>query len=89
MFNYACLGNQIGVLRAYDSDKEGTLNSLLGYTLLRQKPTKPFDRMFTIDQANGEIKLANKNLQRKEVSQYELTFNVTDGGKRNLNSNVK
>uniref|UniRef100_A0A8C1NJ26 Cadherin 17, LI cadherin (liver-intestine) n=1 Tax=Cyprinus carpio TaxID=7962 RepID=A0A8C1NJ26_CYPCA len=73
------IGNQIGVLRAYDSDKEGTLNSFLGYTLLRQKPTKPFDRMFTIDQANGEIKLANKNLQRKEVSQYELTFNVTDG----------
>uniref|UniRef100_A0A8C2I7V8 Cadherin 17, LI cadherin (liver-intestine) n=1 Tax=Cyprinus carpio TaxID=7962 RepID=A0A8C2I7V8_CYPCA len=73
------IGNQIGVLRAYDSDKEGTLNSLLDYTLLRQKPTKPFDRMFTIDQANGEIKLANKNLQRKEVSQYELTFNVTDG----------
>uniref|UniRef100_A0A671MUT1 Cadherin-17-like n=1 Tax=Sinocyclocheilus anshuiensis TaxID=1608454 RepID=A0A671MUT1_9TELE len=73
------IGNQIGVLPAHDSDKEGTLNSLLDYTLLRQKPTKPFDRMFTIDQVNGEIKLANKNFQRKEVPQYELTFSVTDG----------
>ncbi|XP_059423900.1 cadherin-17-like [Carassius carassius] len=71
------IGNQIGVLPAHDSDKEDTLNSFLVYTLLRQKPAKPFDRMFTID--NGEIKLANKNLQRKVVSQYELTINVTDG----------
>ncbi|XP_052434169.1 cadherin-17 [Carassius gibelio] len=71
------IGNQIGVLPAHDSDKENTLNSLLVYTLIRQKPAKPFDRMFTID--NGEIKLANKNLQRKVVSQYELTINVTDG----------
>lgn len=73
------IGNQIGVLPAHDSDKEGTLNSLLDYTLLSQKPTKPSEMMFTIDQVNGEIKVANKNFQRKEVPQYELTFSVTDG----------
>ncbi len=37
--------------------------------------------MFTIDQVNGEIKVANKNFQRKAVPQYELNFSVTDGGK--------
>ncbi|XP_067304705.1 cadherin-17 [Pseudorasbora parva] len=72
------IGNLIGILQAHDSDKENTLNSLLTYTLLSQKPTKPSEKMFTIDQTNGEITVANQNFRRKEVSQYELTFNVTD-----------
>ncbi|KAI2655212.1 Cadherin-17 [Labeo rohita] len=70
--------NQIGVLPAHDSDKEGTLNSLLVYTLLSQVPSKPYDKMFSIDQGNGEIKVAIANFQRKEVPQYELTFSVSD-----------
>lgn len=82
-----CLGNLIGVLPAHDSDEENSLNSLLTYTLLSQTPTKPSDKMFIIDQVNGEIKVANKNFQRKEVSQYELIFNVTDQGTWKLNSN--
>ncbi|KAK2902996.1 hypothetical protein Q8A67_007709 [Cirrhinus molitorella] len=74
------LGNLVGVLPAHDSDKEGTLNSLLVYTLLSQVPTEPADKLFSIDQGNGEIKVANKNtFKRKEVPQYELTFNVSDG----------
>ncbi|RXN30406.1 cadherin-17-like protein [Labeo rohita] len=72
------IGNQIGVLPAHDSDKEGTLNSLLVYTLLSQVPSKPDDKMFSIDQGNGEIKVAIANFQRKEVPQYELTFSVSD-----------
>jgi len=80
------LGNTIGVLLAHDSDEENTLNSLLTYSLLSQTPTHPNENMFTIDQVNGEIKVANQNFQRKEVSQYELTFTVSDQGKCNLNS---
>ncbi|KAK7147325.1 hypothetical protein R3I94_009993 [Phoxinus phoxinus] len=72
------LGNTIGVLPAHDSDEENTLNSLLTYTLLSQTPTLPSEQMFSIDQLTGEIKVANQNFQRKKVSQYELTFNVTD-----------
>ncbi|XP_026084247.1 cadherin-17-like [Carassius auratus] len=72
------IGNPIGVLPAHDSDEEGTLNSLLDYRLLSQTPPKPFGNMFTINQNNGEIKVANKNFQRKEVPQYELTFSVSD-----------
>uniref|UniRef100_A0A671MB22 Cadherin-17-like n=1 Tax=Sinocyclocheilus anshuiensis TaxID=1608454 RepID=A0A671MB22_9TELE len=73
------IGNPIGVLPAHDSDEEGTLNSFLDYTLLSQTPPKPFGKMFTINQDNGEIKVANKYFQRKEVPQYVLTFSVTDG----------
>lgn len=80
------LGSLIGVLPAHDSDEENTLNSLLTYTLLSQTPTDPSEKMFTIDQVNGEIKVANQNFQRKIVSQYELTFRVTDQGKCKLNS---
>lgn len=81
------LGNLIGVLPAHDSDEENTLNSLLTYTLLSQTPIKPSDKMFTIDQVNGEIKVANQNFQRKVVSEYVLTFRVADQGKCKLNSN--
>ncbi|KAG1947494.1 cadherin-17 [Pimephales promelas] len=72
------IGNTIGVLLAHDSDEENTLNSLLTYSLLSQTPTHPNENMFTIDQVNGEIKVANQNFQRKAVSQYELTFTVSD-----------
>uniref|UniRef100_A0A8C1YI84 Cadherin 17, LI cadherin (liver-intestine) n=1 Tax=Cyprinus carpio TaxID=7962 RepID=A0A8C1YI84_CYPCA len=72
------IGNPVGVLPAHDNDEEGTLNSFLDYTLLSQMPPKPFGNMFTINQNNGEIKVANKNFQRKEVPQYELTISVTD-----------
>ncbi|XP_073703597.1 cadherin-17 [Garra rufa] len=72
------IGNSVGVLPAYDSDEEDTLNSLLVYKLLSQVPTKPKEQMFTIDQSTGEIQVANPNLQRKVVPQYELTFNVSD-----------
>ncbi|XP_048009767.1 cadherin-17 [Megalobrama amblycephala] len=72
------IGNLIGVLPAHDSDEENTLNSLLTYTLLSQTPIKPSEKMFTIDQVNGEIKVANQNFQRKVVSEYELTFRVAD-----------
>lgn len=81
------LGNAIGVLPVHDSDEENTLNSLLTYTLLSQTPTHPSEKMFTIDQVNGEIKVAQQNFERNKVSQYELTFNVTDPGKCKLNSN--
>lgn len=80
------LGNRIGVLPAHDSDENNTLNSLLTYTLLNQTPTYPSEKMFTIDQVSGEIKVANQNFQRNKVSQYELTFRVTDQGKCTLNS---
>lgn len=81
------LGKTIGVLPAHDSDEENTLNSLLSYTLLSQTPAQPFEKMFAIDQVNGEIKVVNQNFQRKKVSQYELTFSVTDQSKCKLNSN--
>lgn len=81
------LGNLIGVLPAHDSDEEHTLNSLLTYTLLSQKPIKPSEKMFTVDQVTGEIKVAYQKFQRREVSEYELTFRVADQGKCKLNSN--
>nr|AAH63935.1 Cadherin 17, LI cadherin (liver-intestine) [Danio rerio] len=72
------VGNSIGHLPAHDNDKEGTLSSALTYTLRSQTPTKPSDKMFSIDPNTGEIKVANQNFQRKQVPQYELTFEVTD-----------
>ncbi|XP_051577863.1 cadherin-17-like [Myxocyprinus asiaticus] len=73
------MGYLIGVLPAHDDDEENTLNSLLTYTLVSQTPTRPSDKMFSIDQVNGKIQVAKQNFQRKEVPQYELTFSVSDG----------
>ncbi|XP_052003519.1 cadherin-17-like [Xyrauchen texanus] len=73
------IGNLVGVLPAHDNDEENTLNSLLTYTLVSQTPTRPSDKLFSIDQQNGQIQVAKSNFQRKDVPQYELTFSVSDG----------
>lgn len=43
--------------------------------------------MFSIDPNTGEIKVANSNFQRKQMPQYELSFEVTDQGKNQTELN--
>ncbi|KAF4075931.1 hypothetical protein AMELA_G00224540 [Ameiurus melas] len=73
------VGSHIGDLLVHDADKEKTMNSLLTFKLLSQRPTNPSDGMFIIDQALGSIQVAKHNFRRKDVPQYHLKVSVTDG----------
>lgn len=74
------LGSVVGFLRAHDADEEGSLNSLLNYSLLSQSPTNPSSKMFHIDQVKGKIQVANEKFKRNEVPLYKLLFSVSDEG---------
>ncbi|KAK2844546.1 hypothetical protein Q5P01_011205 [Channa striata] len=69
------IGSPIGQLLAYDDDEEGTLNSLLTYSILSQEPpTTP--NAFSID-ASGKIQ-SLRLLQRKDHKIYNLNVRVND-----------
>ncbi|KAG7242032.1 hypothetical protein INR49_024077 [Caranx melampygus] len=55
---------------------EGTLNSLLAFTIVSQQPPTATS-VFSIDAASGRIQ-ALRSLQRKEQRVYNLNVNVTD-----------
>ncbi|XP_073728244.1 cadherin-17 [Misgurnus anguillicaudatus] len=73
------VGSVVGDLPVHDADEENTLSSLLSFTLIEQSPMEPSSKMFSIDQVKGRIQVANSNLRRKEVPQFDLVFKVTDG----------
>uniref|UniRef100_A0A671UKS6 Cadherin 17, LI cadherin (liver-intestine) n=1 Tax=Sparus aurata TaxID=8175 RepID=A0A671UKS6_SPAAU len=66
------VGNEVGELKAHDADKEGTLNSLLSYTI-----ENPDGSPFSIDAASGRIQ-ALRSLQRRDQQVYNLTIKVKD-----------
>ncbi|XP_036931558.1 cadherin-17 [Acanthopagrus latus] len=66
------VGSEVGELKAHDADKEGTLNSLLTYTI-----ESPGGSPFSIDAASGRIQ-ALRSLQRRDQQVYNLNVKVKD-----------
>ncbi|XP_044213889.1 cadherin-17 [Thunnus albacares] len=68
-------GSLVNKLLAHDADQEGTLNSLLTYTIISQEPPTP--AAFSIDAASGQIQTL-RMLRRKEHQIYSLNVKVND-----------
>lgn len=68
----------MGQLLAHDSDKEGTLNAQLAYTIVSQTPSTE-SNTFVIDESSGSIK-SLRILRRKEHQVYNLNVRVSDSG---------
>ncbi|XP_073341264.1 cadherin-17 [Pagrus major] len=66
------VGSEVGNLLAHDADKEGTLNSLLTYTIVNPDATP-----FSIDAASGRIQ-ALRSFQRRDQQVYNLNVRVND-----------
>ncbi|KAG7470059.1 hypothetical protein MATL_G00135230 [Megalops atlanticus] len=82
------LGNQVGVLRVYDLDQEGTANSLLSYQLISQEPPMP-SATFTIEGISGKIQLATAHIKRKDNPEYQLMVKVSDQNGAGLSTECK
>ncbi|XP_074841804.1 cadherin-17 [Carettochelys insculpta] len=72
------LGSYIGMLQATDMDKEGTLNSRLQFRIVNQNPKIPLDNLFIIQPEAGSLQLSTLPLNKRVVSNYSLTVEVTD-----------
>ncbi|XP_003450982.1 cadherin-17 isoform X2 [Oreochromis niloticus] len=70
------VGGLVGELLAHDRDKEGTLNSILTYTILSQNPPTASET-FSIDDASGTIRTL-RLLRRREHAVYNLNVQVSD-----------
>ncbi|XP_024654805.2 cadherin-17 [Maylandia zebra] len=70
------VGGLVGELLAHDSDKEGTLNSVLTYTILSQNPPTA-SKTFSIDESSGAIRTLHL-LRRRENAVYNLNVRVSD-----------
>ncbi|KAM4568312.1 cadherin-17 isoform 1-T3 [Fundulus diaphanus] len=68
------IGSLVGQLKAHDSDKEGTRNSQLTYTIISENP---IIHSFSIDESSGRIQ-ALRLLQRKQEKVYNLNVRVSD-----------
>lgn len=71
-------GSNIGTLHATDMDKEDTLNSRLQFRIVDQIPKIPFDNLFIIQQEAGTFQLTRASLNKRIISNYSVTVEVTD-----------
>lgn len=70
-------GTFIHKVYASDRDENGTLNTLLKYKILSQKPPTPAN-LFNIHSSSGEITLVHASLDREVQHTYELLLEVRD-----------
>ncbi|KAG8437531.1 hypothetical protein GDO86_008296 [Hymenochirus boettgeri] len=72
-------GTSVMFVSATDADdSEETYNGMVYYSIINQEPKIPYDQMFTINSASGQINVVLAGLDREQTPQYTLTIKAAD-----------